>query len=63
VYHAGLDDGVASAKVGYAPPHRVYQIQSGLANAATAVTALLVYLRFIQDAEDYARAGKGTIRD
>jgi hypothetical protein len=33
----------ASEKVGYAP-HRAYQIQSGLANAATAVTALLVYL-------------------
>lgn len=34
---------VASQKVGYAP-NRAYQIQSGLANAATAVTALMVYL-------------------
>ena len=34
---------VASAKIGYAP-QRAYQIQSGLANAATALTALLVYL-------------------
>jgi len=25
------------------PPHRAYQIQSGLANAATAITAFLVY--------------------
>jgi hypothetical protein len=33
----------ASEKIGYAP-HRAYQIQSGLANAATAVTALLVYV-------------------
>lgn len=33
----------ASQKVGYAP-NRAYQIQSGLANAATAVTALIVYL-------------------
>jgi hypothetical protein len=33
----------ASAKIGYGP-NRAYQIQSGLANAATAVTALLVYL-------------------
>jgi hypothetical protein len=33
----------ASEKIGYAP-NRAYQIQSGLANAATAVTALLVYL-------------------
>ncbi len=33
----------ASAKIGYAPD-RAYQIQSGLANAATALTALLVYL-------------------
>lgn len=31
----------ASEKIGYAP-NRAYQIQSGLANAATAVTALLV---------------------
>ena len=34
---------VASEKIGHAP-HRAYQIQSGLANAATAITALLVYL-------------------
>lgn len=34
---------VASEKIGYAP-HRAYQIQSGLANAATAITALLVYV-------------------
>jgi len=33
----------ASAKIGYAPD-RAYQIQSGLANAAIAVTAFLVYL-------------------
>ena len=33
----------ASEKIGYAP-NRAYQIQSGLANAATAVTALFVYL-------------------
>jgi hypothetical protein len=33
----------ASEKIGY-KPDRAYQIQSGLANAATAVTALLVYL-------------------
>ena len=33
----------ASEKIGYAP-NRLYQIQSGLANAATALTALLVYL-------------------
>ena len=33
---------VASEKIGYAP-HRAYQIQSGLANAATAITAFLVY--------------------
>jgi len=33
----------ASEKVGYAP-NRSYQIQSGLASAATAITALLVYL-------------------
>ena len=32
---------VASEKIGY-KPNRAYQIQSGLANAATAVTALLV---------------------
>lgn len=34
---------VASEKIGYAP-NRAYQIQSGLANAATAITALLVYV-------------------
>lgn len=34
---------VASAKIGY-EPSRAYQIQSGLANAATAITALLVYM-------------------
>ena len=34
---------VASEKIGYAPS-RAYQIQSGLANAATAITALLVYV-------------------
>ncbi len=33
----------ASEKIGYGP-NRAYQIQSGLANAATALTALLVYL-------------------
>jgi hypothetical protein len=33
----------ASEKIGYTP-NRAYQIQSGLANAATAVTALLVYV-------------------
>lgn len=33
----------ASEKIGYAP-NRAYQIQSGLANAATAVTAVLVYV-------------------
>jgi hypothetical protein len=32
---------VAAEKIGYGP-HRAYQIQSGLANAATAITALLV---------------------
>jgi hypothetical protein len=34
---------VASEKIGYAP-NRAYQIQSGLANAAIACTALLVYV-------------------
>ncbi len=34
---------VASEKIGY-KPNRAYQIQSGLANAATAITALLVYV-------------------
>ena len=33
----------ASEKIGYEPNH-AYQIQSGLANAATAITALLVYV-------------------
>ena len=33
----------ASEKIGYVP-NRAYQIQSGLANAATAITALLVYV-------------------
>jgi hypothetical protein len=33
----------ASEKIGYSP-NRAYQIQSGLANAATAITALIVYL-------------------
>ncbi|MBN1828729.1 MAG: hypothetical protein JW884_06265 [Deltaproteobacteria bacterium] len=32
----------ASEKIGY-KPNRAYQIQSGLANAATAITAVLVY--------------------
>ena len=34
---------VASEKIGYVP-NRAYQIQSGLANAATAMTAFLVYV-------------------
>jgi len=33
----------ASEKIGY-KPNRAYQIQSGLANAAIAITALLVYV-------------------
>jgi len=33
----------AAEKIGY-EPNRAYQIQSGLANAATAITALLVYV-------------------
>ena len=33
----------ASVKIGYLP-NRAYQIQSGLANAATAIAAMLVYL-------------------
>ena len=45
---------VASEKIGYAP-NRAYQIQSGLANAATAVTALLVYLL------DWGRYAEATI--
>ncbi|MSM39273.1 MAG: hypothetical protein GJT30_06600 [Geobacter sp.] len=44
----------ASEKIGYAPD-RAYQIQSGLANAATAVTALLVYLM------DWGRYADATI--
>ncbi|MFA7232436.1 MAG: hypothetical protein WC071_14275 [Victivallaceae bacterium] len=43
---------VASVKIGYAP-NRAYQIQSGLDNAATAITALLVY---IMDWRRYADA-------
>ena len=34
---------VSSEKIGYAP-QRAYQIQSGLANAAIAITALLVFV-------------------
>ena len=34
---------VAAAKIGY-EPNRTYQVQSGLANAAMAATALLVYV-------------------
>jgi hypothetical protein len=34
---------IASDKIGYMP-NRAYQIQSGLANAATALTAVLVYV-------------------
>ncbi len=44
----------ASEKIGYAP-NRAYQIQSGLANAATAVTALLVYIM------DWGRYADATI--
>jgi hypothetical protein len=44
----------ASEKIGY-EPHRAYQIQSGLANVATAVTALLVY------ALDWGRYAEATI--
>jgi hypothetical protein len=33
----------ASEKIGY-EPNRAYQFQSGLANAATAITALLIYV-------------------
>jgi len=44
----------ASEKIGYAP-HRAYQIQSGLANAATAITALLVYVM------DWGRYADATI--
>lgn len=34
---------VASEKIGY-KPNRAYQIQSGLANAATAITAFLIFV-------------------
>ena len=44
----------ASEKIGYTP-NRAYQIQSGLANAATAITALLVYLL------DWGRYAEATI--
>jgi hypothetical protein len=44
----------ASEKIGY-KPNRAYQIQSGLANAATAITALLVYLL------DWGRYAEATI--
>ncbi|MDA0886077.1 MAG: hypothetical protein O2977_00225 [Cyanobacteria bacterium] len=45
---------VAAEKIGYAP-NRAYQIQSGLANAATAMTALLVYIM------DWGRYADATI--
>ncbi len=45
---------VASDKIGY-EPNRPYQIQSGLANAATAMTALIVYLM------DWGRYADATI--
>ncbi|MBI5607191.1 MAG: hypothetical protein HY879_27990 [Deltaproteobacteria bacterium] len=45
---------VASEKIGYAP-HRAYQIQSGLANAATALTGFLVYVL------DWGRYAEATI--
>jgi hypothetical protein len=44
----------ASEKIGYAA-NRAYQIQSGLANAATAITALLVYML------DWGRYAEATI--
>ncbi len=44
----------ASGKIGYRPD-RAYQVQSGLANAATAVTALLVY------ALDWGRYADATV--
>ena len=44
----------ASGKIGYSP-NRAYQIQSGLANAATALTAMLVY------ALDWGRYADATI--
>ena len=45
---------VASEKIGYAH-NRAYQIQSGLANAATALTAFLVYVM------DWGRYADATI--
>lgn len=45
---------VASEKIGYAP-HRDYQIQSGLANAAIAMTAVVVYVM------DWGRYADATI--
>ena len=45
---------VASEKIGYAP-NRAYQIQSGIANAAIAITALLVYLL------DWGRYAESTV--
>lgn len=45
---------VASEKIGYVP-NRAYQFQSGLANAATAITALLVYIM------DWGRYADATI--
>lgn len=45
---------VASEKIGYGL-NREYQLQSGLANAATAITALLVYLL------DWGRYAEATI--
>ena len=45
---------VAAEKIGYAP-NRAYQIQSGLANAATTMTALLVYIM------DWGRYADATI--
>jgi hypothetical protein len=45
---------VAAEKIGYVP-HRAYQIQSGLANAATAITAMLVYIL------DWGRSADATI--
>jgi len=44
----------ASEKIGY-EPHRAYQIQSGLANAAIAATALLVFVK------DWGRYADATI--
>ena len=44
----------ASEKIGYRP-NRAYQIQSGLANLATSLTALLVYML------DWGRYAEATI--